>query len=273
MSIEEVAATIYSKRTESHPKVPYRSEVQDFCERILSVLFPHFCEDSFRSPEAVKGELLGLAELVTLALSRQGETSRGKAEEAFSGLIEQLPALLEALLIDGEFIRDGDPAALDVDEVIAAYPGFQAIALYRIANFFLKQDIPVFARAITEYAHRMTGIDIHPGATIGSPFFIDHGTGIVVGESTVIGDRVKIYQGVTLGALSVEKSLASTKRHPTIEDDVVIYANATILGGKTKIGKKSIIGGNVWITESVPPHSRVYHKGELIIRQDAPTSE
>ena len=126
--------------------------------------------------------------------------------------------------------------------------------------------VPIFPRIITEYAHQLTGIDIHPGATIGDSFFIDHGTGIVVGETTIIGDNVKLYQGVTLGALSVSKKLANTKRHPTIESDTVIYSGATILGGETVIGHHSIIGGNVWLTESVPPYSVVYHKSEVKVR-------
>ena len=157
-------------------------------------------------------------------------------------------------------------AAESVDEVISAYPGFRAIAIYRIAHEFYRMGVPLFPRILTESAHQRTGIDIHPGATIGRSFFIDHGTGIVVGETTTIGDSVKIYQGVTLGALSVDKTLASSKRHPTIEDNVVIYSNATILGGTTVIGHDSVIGGNVWLTESVPPYSVVYHKSEVHVR-------
>src|SRR5690606_15379486 len=144
-----------------------------------------------------------------------------------------------------------------VDEVILAYPGFLAIAIYRIAHVLYRAEVPLLPRLLTEYAHRETGIDIHAGARIGASFSIDHGTGVVIGETTVIGDRVRIFQGVTLGALSVNKELASTKRHPTIHDDVVIYANATILGGRTEVGARSIIGGNVWLTHSVPPESVV----------------
>ncbi|MBP7821351.1 MAG: serine acetyltransferase [Saprospiraceae bacterium] len=172
-----------------------------------------------------------------------------------SDLCEDLSAVLEF-----------DPAAQSRNEVLVAYPGFFAIAVYRIANYLWKHDVPILPRFIGEYAHSSTGIDIHPGAEIGKRFFIDHGTGVVIGETTHIGNDVKIYQGVTLGALSVSKDKAQKKRHPTIEDNVVIYANATILGGNTIIGKYALIGGNVWITNSIPPHSMVFHKSEIIVK-------
>jgi serine O-acetyltransferase len=171
------------------------------------------------------------------------------------------------LLKDAEAIEAGDPAAKNRDEVIRSYPGFYAISIYRVANSMHRLNVPFIPRILTEIAHSKTGIDIHPGATIGNHFFIDHGTGVVIGETTQIGDFVKLYQGVTLGALSVSKGMAEIKRHPTIEDHVVIYAGATILGGKTTIGKNSIIGGNVWLTESVPENSVVYHKPQLNVEQ------
>jgi serine O-acetyltransferase len=185
--------------------------------------------------------------------------------------LEQLPAIHMALLADAEAHFQGDPAARSVDEIIIAYPGFRAVAMYRLAHQLYKSGVPLLPRLITEMGHRETGIDIHPGATIGRAFSIDHGTGVVVGETTVVGDRVKLYQGVTLGAASVRKELANMKRHPTLEDDVVIYANATILGGDTVIGTGSIIGGNVWLTRSVPPRSVVTHEGltERPLRADA----
>lgn len=180
--------------------------------------------------------------------------------------LEALPPIKKTLLNDAGFIFESDPAAKEITEVIAIYPGFFAIYCYRIAYALDKLSVPLLPRMITEYAHKVTGIDIHPGATIGSPFSIDHGTGIVIGETTVIGNFVKLYQGVTLGALSVDKSKASKKRHPTIEDNVILYAGSTILGGETTVGRNSIIGGNVWLTESVAPFSVVYHKSEIIIR-------
>jgi len=167
---------------------------------------------------------------------------------------------------DAEFIALNDPAASGIDEVILAYPGFYAILIYRLAHSLAGLGVPVIPRVITEHAHSLTGIDINPGANIGEQFFIDHGTGIVIGETAIIGNRVKLYQGVTIGALSVNKAMASTKRHPTIEDDVIIYAGSTILGGNTIIGHDSVIGGNVWLTESVPPYSMVYNKHQTTVK-------
>src|SRR5690606_33083175 len=160
---------------------------------------------------------------------------------------------------DAEAAYQGDPAAQSLEEVIISYPGFFAVASHRIAHALLKLDIPLLPRLMAEYAHERTGIDIHPGAHIGESLFIDHGTGVVIGETTIIGKNVKVYQGVTLGALSVKKRLQNIKRHPTIEDDVVIYANSTILGGETVVGSGSVIGGNVWLTRSVPPQSKIFN--------------
>lgn len=181
---------------------------------------------------------------------------------------QTLPELHESLLEDANAILENDPAATSLKEVKIAYPGFYAIAVYRFANQLLKQGVELLPRLWTEYAHSKTGIDIHPGAQIGKRFFIDHGTGIVIGESCIIGDDVKLYQGVTLGALSVSKSEANKQRHPIIEDRVVIYSNATILGGKTTIGKDSIIGGNVWLTHSIKPNSMVFHKSQIKIKDN-----
>ena len=181
-----------------------------------------------------------------------------------------MPDIYSALLKDAEAIIKFDPAAESIEEVLVAYPGFYATAVYRISNYLWNKGVKILPRVFAEYAHSKTGIDIHPGAAIGQSFFIDHGTGIVVGETTVIGDNVKIYQGVTLGALSVNKTETKSKRHPTIEDNVVIYSGATILGGTTVIGHDSVIGGNVWLTNSVLPNSIVYHKSEISIRDKNP---
>lgn len=185
----------------------------------------------------------------------------------------QLPSVYKALLEDAQAILDFDPAAQNMSEVVVAYPGFYAIAVYRLSHQLWSQGIRLLPRLFSEYAHSKTGIDIHPAAKIGAAFAIDHGTGIVIGETTVIGNHVKIYQGVTLGALNVAKSQAATKRHPTIEDEVVIYSGATILGGDTVIGKGSIIGGNVWLTHSIAPNSVVYHKSEIKIKDKNPFPE
>jgi serine O-acetyltransferase len=184
-----------------------------------------------------------------------------KARAICTRFLEALPQLRAALATDVEAAYEGDPAATGTDEVIFCYPGLYAITCYRMANRLLRDGASIIPRMITEYAHEKTGIDIHPGADIGKWFFIDHGTGIVIGETTTIGERVRIYQGVTLGALSVPKgkvrAAESTKRHPTIEDEVIIYANATILGGETVIGRGAVIGGNCWVTASVPPGARL----------------
>ncbi len=184
---------------------------------------------------------------------------RDKARFITDSFLEELPRIRARLQLDVIAALEGDPAAQSESEIILAYPGLAAVAVNRIAHFFYEREVPLMPRIMSEFIHHQTGIDIHPGATIGDSFFIDHGTGVVIGETTWIGNNVKIYQGVTLGALSVRKSLARKKRHPTIEDNVTIYAGATILGGETVIGHDSIIGGNVWLVTSVPPYSRVYN--------------
>lgn len=189
-----------------------------------------------------------------------------KSNSFVSLLKYKVDILHQKLEDDLKAIFEYDPAAKSRAEVLISYPGFFAISVYRIAYEFWQNSIPLLPRMLSEYVHGKTGIDIHPGAEIGERFFIDHGTGIVIGETSRIGNDVKIYQGVTLGALSVSKAEASIKRHPTIGNDVTIYANATILGGSTSIGDGSIIGGNVWVTNSVPVNSLVYHKSEITIK-------
>ncbi len=193
--------------------------------------------------------------------------------ETAIAFLEALPDLRRTLAKDVVAAFEGDPAAKGYDEVIFCYPGVFAVTVYRIAHQLTHLDVPIIPRIMTEYAHSRTGIDIHPAAHIGESFFIDHGTGIVIGETTEIGNRVRIYQGVTLGALSLPREtideMRGTKRHPTIEDDVIIYSGATILGGDTVIGTRSIIGGNVWITESVPPDTRVFLKKPELVYLDA----
>ncbi len=183
--------------------------------------------------------------------------------------LSQLPAVLEKLNLDAEAIAECDPASLSIEEVYMAYPGFYAIAIYRLAHELYNKGFPMVPRLMTEYAHRQTGVDINPGAQIGKSFFIDHATGVVIGETAVIKNNVKLYQGVTLGALYVAKHLQKTKRHPTIEDNVTIYANATILGGDTVVGENSVIGGNAWLTSSVPANSTVFHSPEIKIKTNS----
>ncbi|WP_149275863.1 serine O-acetyltransferase EpsC [Pareuzebyella sediminis] len=184
----------------------------------------------------------------------------------WEGYVEKLPEILKRLNLDAEATVNCDPASLSIEEVYMAYPGFYAIAIYRLAHELYQSGFPLVPRLMTEYAHRQTGVDINPGAQIGDSFHIDHGTGVVIGETAVIKNHVKIYQGVTLGGLYVAKHLQKIKRHPTIENNVTIYANATILGGDTIIGENSIIGGNAWLTESVPSNSTVFHTPEIKIK-------
>jgi serine O-acetyltransferase len=200
-------------------------------------------------------------------------TDRATAETMVDKFISQLPELQEKLYNEAAVYYENDPAAKSIEEVILTYPGFFAQVVYRISHEFYKMNTPIIPRLFSEYAHSKVGVDINPGAQIGQAFYIDHGTGIVFGETTIIGNNVKIYQGVTLGALFVTKGLANEKRHPTIEDNVVIYAGATILGGQTVIGHDSIIGGNAWLTKSVVPYSLVQQNSEIKIHNTLKTGE
>lgn len=229
---------------------------RDFVYDLLSLLFPHFSEEDRSEPEQVAYDYWRARERIALFLKAH-PGNRERAGELAKEFLARLPRIREALLDDARATYEADPAARSIDEVVVAYPGFFALACCRFAHELYLLGVELLPRLMTEVAHKETGIDIHPGATIGRSMSIDHGTGIVIGETTIIGDRVRLYQGVTLGALSVDKHQTNAKRHPTIEDDVIIYANATILGGNTVIGAGSIIGGNVWLTQSVPPGSLV----------------
>ncbi|MCL2244866.1 MAG: serine acetyltransferase [Treponema sp.] len=257
--------------------LPGRESIENIVRCLEEILFPGFLENFDTDGENLRDIIQ--EKVNNLALSLKGEVEKSLAFSARLGVLncghggcravaafiiddffEELPKIRIILSKDLQAAVNGDPAAINADEVILSYPGFQAIALHRIAHFFWTRQVPLIPRMMSELVHSRTGIDIHPGAEIGESFFIDHGTGVVIGETTVIGKNVKLYQGVTLGALSVRKAENGVKRHPTIEDDVTIYANATILGGQTVIGRGSIIGGSVWIIQSVPPLSKVYVK-------------
>lgn len=266
MRAEKFSEKLFKLREPPHCILPEKSEVQSFADKLLSLLFPHFGKKIFYSPGEIEGELQDLKGNLLHILRPLQSVLTTPAEEIAEQFCMITPDIHEKLMSDAQAITEGDPAAENMDEVILAYPGFYAIAVFRIAHELYRLNVPLFPRILTEYAHQQTGIDIHPGAEIGNSFFIDHGTGIVVGETTIIGDNVKLYQGVTLGALSVSKSLSRSKRHPTIENDTIIYSGATILGGETVIGHHSVIGGNVWLTESIPPYSVVYHKSEIRVR-------
>jgi serine O-acetyltransferase len=253
---------------------PSKNQTYKFINDLIELLFPHFSgEKEYFVPEEIAGKLALIERDLKSALRPLQPSTDCPMEEITGQFFTNLPELYRKLWRDAEAIHQGDPASESIDEVITAYPGFFAIYTYRVAHEFYKCKLPIFPRLLTEYAHYRTGIDIHPGAEIGESFFLDHGTGIVVGETSIIGKNVKIYQGVTLGALSVQKRLANTKRHPTIEDNVVIYSNATILGGKAVIGHDSVVGGNVWLTESVPPYSIVYHTSEIKVRSQKMESD
>ncbi|MDB5192477.1 MAG: serine acetyltransferase [Segetibacter sp.] len=244
--------------------LPSRQKVNRFIEDLIHYIFPvtDNPEQFLKDHECAQKELrLQLEELISIAKAKE----RFWSDEVIEYYFNQLPQIKDQLLKDANLILDFDPAAESLEEVILSYPGFLAIMVHRLAHELYLLHIPVVPRMISEWAHSKTGIDIHPGATIGCPFFIDHGTGVVVGETASIGNNVKIYQGVTLGALAVKKEEAKKKRHPTIGDNVVIYAGSTILGGQTKIGNDSIIGGNTWVTQSVPSFSLVYHTNQSLI--------
>jgi serine O-acetyltransferase len=251
--VQRLAGAVSAARAAYRLPVRAEAEAGEIVDLALALLFPHFAPDPKSDPAGVRAEIGRLEGSLQCFLAGLGPGGH----RLDPPLAEGLPAIRQELLMDAEATYDADPAATSVDEVILAYPGFYALACYRLARHLRNLGVPLLPRLITERAHRVTGIDIHPGASIGRAIAIDHGTGIVIGETSVIGDRVRLYQGVTLGALSVRKDLARTRRHPTIEDDVVIYANATILGGDTVVGHSSVIGGNVWLTHSVPPHSIV----------------
>jgi serine O-acetyltransferase len=246
-----------AREREEYAMPPRLHELAErFAKRTLRLLFPHFAAEVGGQAGDVAEELAQLEQELAAVL-RLPETHCSSPDVVLERYFVALPEIREALLLDAQAICDGDPAAHSIDEVILAYPGFRATAVHRLAHQLQGCEVPLVPRLLAEMAHRETGIDIHPGARIGESLAIDHGTGIVIGETAVLGKRVKLYQGVTLGALSVDKRMARTKRHPTIGDDVVIYANATILGGDTVIGNGSRIGGNVWLTRSVPAHSVV----------------
>ncbi|MCB0168061.1 MAG: serine acetyltransferase [Anaerolineae bacterium] len=238
--------------------VPPKSEVHRFVDGMFEVMFPHNCQQ-VRQTVVRYGELV---EHLQQLLAPLAVDAAAVAEAFFAAL----PNLFDQLLEDANAVLASDPAATGLAEVIVAYPGFYTVAVYRLAHQLLALGAPLLPRMLTEYAHGQTGIDIHPAAQIGRALVIDHGTGTIIGATARIGDYVQLYHGVTLGALQVAKSMANTKRHPTIEDHVTIYANATILGGETVVGHHSIIGGNVWLTESVPPYSQVYHEGKVRVR-------
>ncbi len=267
--------------TERDVNLPGTAAVIDVLERLLAVLYPGCHGQAPVLHDNCHHQLKEALSKIAVELFDQSHRAfeyacqrakcitcddcRAKARTAVMAFLDGLPAIRDMLQEDIQAAYEGDPAAMSTMEIVMSYPGLYAITIHRLAHALYQQGVPLIPRVMSEHAHSKTGIDIHPGATIGPGFFIDHGTGVVIGETCVIGRRVKLYQGVTLGALSFAKDadgklVKGTKRHPNVEDNVVIYAGATILGGDTVIGHDSVIGGNVWLIESVPPRSKVYNQ-------------
>lgn len=268
-SLEEVHKEYYSiERTIGFEGV---ERIYKILQNFRSALFPCLC-DRFSNDETrinimignkLRTSALDLRDIIEKVLFTNSSDSQLNADEIVINLINKFPEIRRMIQTDIQAAYDGDPATTSTEEILFSYPSIQAISIHRIAHELYKSGVPIIPRIMNEFAHQKTGIDIHPGATIGEYFFIDHGTGVVIGETCTIGKHVKIYQGVTLGAKSFPldeqgNPIKGIKRHPDIEDHVVIYAGATILGGDTKIGHNSTIGGNIWLTQSVPPNSRVY---------------
>ena len=273
--VEERGQPLFHGREEP---LPAKREVIVIVRGLQEVIYPGYFGEQALYREYLHGhlgdQLYSLSRRLEIEVARAlcsdcrtpsgalGRRRDAQAQEIVATFLERLPEVMDLIADDVTAAYEGDPAATCLEEVILAYPGVKAVFTYRIAHLLHSLGVPLVPRIMTEFAHNETGVDIHPGAAIGREFFIDHGTGVVIGETTVIGDRVKLYQGVTLGALSFPRDgegamVRGTRRHPTLEDDVVVYAGATILGGDTVVGRGSVIGGNVWLTTSVPPHSRV----------------
>ena len=252
------------KEHQNTERMPYRTAICEFTESTLQLLFPQISEHIFQSEAELDVHFSASENKLLQIFAGMQEQLNSPAKTLADEFITRLPHIHDLLKLDAQAICDGDPAADSANQVIRTYLSFHAIAIHRIAHELHLLNIPLLPRILAEEAHAKTGIEIHPAAKIGKSFCIDHGTGIVIGSTCIIGERVKVYQGVTLGALSVDKSMASLKRHPTIENDVVIYAGATILGGNTIIGSNSTIGGNVWLTSSVESNTTVYHKPQIV---------
>jgi len=285
--VRNVVESCYDKGCFEHidaQLIPSQESIIESINRLREVLFPGYFSDkkidaanlNYRMGQHIDNLFETLSVQITSSLRheclRYSQPCIQCVEQGYKDAITflgSIPSMRKILATDVRSAYEGDPAAKSYDEIVFSYPGIFAITIYRIAHQLFEQGVPLLPRIMTEYAHSITGIDIHPGARIGESFFIDHGTGVVIGETTVIGKRVRIYQGVTLGALSLPKDagdrLRGKKRHPTIEDDVIIYAGATILGEKAVIGARSVIGGNVWITEPVPPDTKVILEAPRLI--------
>lgn len=259
---EDFYLHIYHKQAQIEP-VSSNAEIASWVTDLLNLVYPERLTSAQFSLEQIRQLFIDSEKELLTILNATKACRNCNHELLAASFYDGLPELYRKMNTDITATLEGDPAAHSEFEIIRTYPGFFAVSIYRIAHLLLQLGLPLIPRILTEYAHSVTGIDIHPGARIGEYLFVDHGTGIVIGETTEIGNHVKLYQGVTLGALSVEKYMANIKRHPTIGDHVIIYSGATILGGDTFIGPHCIIGGNVWLTKSVPAYSTVYHQSAM----------
>jgi len=265
-TLKKFPARLHKLTRAFYCEVPSTVASRNFIDGLINLLFPLRDnkdipdEEIARRWEELQEQFLAI---ISPLCANPGNCCKDVAQRFF----EEIPLIYAGLMQDAEHFAACDPAAYSKEEIILCYPGYYAIAVHRFAHEMYRLGIPILPRVISEWAHSQTGIDIHPGATIGKRFYIDHGTGIVIGETAEIGDNVTIYQGVTLGATYVDKDLTGLRRHPKIEDNVILYAGSTILGGDTVIGHDTVVGGNVWLTESVPPYSKVYHRPEIVIRE------
>lgn len=261
----EFLQQLFENNNQSQTNLPDKQSAHEFVDSLFEFLFIPTTGVNRKQTDIEKGWFSYKSHLATLVYDVVNDGA--KSQEIAEAFFDELPSVYNLLQTDAKAFIDNDPAALNIEEVYQAYPGFYAIAIYRISNILWRKNIKALARLFTEYAHSQTGVDIHPGATIGESFFIDHGTGVVIGETSAIGKNVKLYQSVTIGALNSAKNKKESKRHPTIEDNVIIYSGATILGGETVVGHDSVIGGNAWITFSVPASSLVYNKSEVVAKE------
>jgi serine O-acetyltransferase len=264
-TIENFPVFLFEQYNSFRKEIPSMTKSHRFIDNLIYFLFP-FKIDKKCSLPLIELNLAQLQLDFKDLLNPLEPILKKPGNDLCDVFFSAIPAIYDSLIKDAQLFVDFDPAARSRESVILYYPGFYAISVYRLSHKLFELEIPYLPRMISEYAHSKTGIDIHPGAVIGDHFFIDHGTGIVVGETTIIGNNVKVYQGVTLGAASVDKSMKGKKRHPTLEDNVIVYSGSTILGGETIIGHDTIVGGNVWLTKSVPAYSVVYHESKVVIR-------
>ena len=264
-TLDKFPEILFEQYTKFRKDVPSMTKSHRFTENMINFLFPFKIDRKCTLPQVELNLVQLQIDFKDLVGALDGSMLQS-VNQITQDFFNTIPSIYKDLLSDAQNFLDFDPAAHTVESVILYYPGFYAITVYRLAHELYKLKVPFLPRMMSEYSHSKTGIDLHPGAEIGENFFIDHGTGIVIGETSKIGNNVKIYQGVTLGATYVEKSMRGLKRHPTIEDNVIIYSGSTILGGDTVVGHDTVIGGNVWLTKSVPPFSIVYHESKAVVR-------